>query len=512
MRREAEATVGDSDKAAGGGGLRRSQAGTVGERRGRKLALALSAAALALLVAAATALAVTGELTQLPGTAGCVSATGSGGECTNGKALEDAHSVAVSPDGTSVYVASDAFAGSIAVFSRNTTTGTLTQLAGTNGCVRELEFGPPVCADGKAIRSQSRTSSVVVSPDGENVYVTSRDTEAVAIFDRNTTTGALTQLAGTAGCVSETGSTFSGDVCADGRALEEPSSLAVSPDGTSVYVASIGSDAVAVFARNTTTGELTQLTGDRACVREAPRRGCTLGKALDAPVSVTVSPDNKSVYVTSVDSDAVAVFRRNTTTGALFQPPAGCVSETGSGGTCADGKALDFPVSVAVRPDGLRVYVASEQSNAVAVFRRNAATSALTQLVGSDGLGGCVSETGSGGECRDVKAVLSPRSLAVSGDGENVYVTSSGIIDEDDPFERGAVAIFRAKPAVGGLTQVDPFGTGGCVTETGSAGNCVDGRALVGARSVAVSGDGDHVYVAAVGASAVAAFARETPP
>jgi DNA-binding beta-propeller fold protein YncE len=483
----------------------------------------LSAAALALLVVAATALAVTGELTQLPGTAGCVSSTGSGGECTNGKALDEAHSVAVSPDGTSVYVASDAFAGSVAVFSRNTTTGALTQLAGANGCVRELDFGAPVCADGKAIRSQTTPSSVVVSPDGENVYVTSPDTNAVAVFERNATTGVLTQLAGTAGCVSETGSTFSGDVCADGRALEQPRSLAVSADGTSVYVASQGSDAVALFQRNATTGELTQLAGDRGCIREAPRRGCVLGKALDGARSVVVSPDGKSVYVTSngvlmgpPDAGAVAVFRRNASTGSLFQPPAACVSETGSGGVCADGKALGGAQSVAVRPDGQRVYVASPGSDAVAAFRRNVTTSALTQLVGSDGLGGCVSETGSGGECRDVKALLSANSLAVSGDGESVYVTSLGIADEDDPFERGAVAIFKAKPAVGGLTQTDPFGTGGCVTETGSAGNCVDGKALLNdspfPSSAAVSSDGKNVYVASPGSSAVAVFARETPP
>ena len=39
--------------------------------------------------------------------------------------------------------------------------------------------------------------------------------------------------------------------------------------------------------------------------------GCTnTGKALDAPIGVAVSPDGKHVYVTSIVSDAVAVFRR----------------------------------------------------------------------------------------------------------------------------------------------------------------------------------------------------------
>ncbi len=59
--------------------------------------------------------------------------------------------------------------------------------------------------------------------------------------------GALTQLAGTDGCVSETGT---GGVCADGKALDGAISVAVSRDGKHVYVASSISDAVAVFSRN----------------------------------------------------------------------------------------------------------------------------------------------------------------------------------------------------------------------------------------------------------------------
>jgi DNA-binding beta-propeller fold protein YncE len=49
----------------------------------------------------------TGTLSQLPGTSGCVSedgTDGAGGTCANGKALEIANAVAVSPDGKNVYV------------------------------------------------------------------------------------------------------------------------------------------------------------------------------------------------------------------------------------------------------------------------------------------------------------------------------------------------------------------------------------------------------------------------
>jgi hypothetical protein len=58
--------------------------------------------------------------------------------------------------------------------------------------------------------------------------------------------GSLSQLAGTAGCVSETGS---GGACADGKSLVTAREVAVSKDGKHVYAASSASRAVAVFVR-----------------------------------------------------------------------------------------------------------------------------------------------------------------------------------------------------------------------------------------------------------------------
>jgi len=67
----------------------------------------------------------------------------------------------------------------------------------------------------------------------------------VARLDRNTTTGAITQPVGTAGCISESGA----GPCIDGHGLGGARSVAVSPDGKSVYVASVSSDTVARFNR-----------------------------------------------------------------------------------------------------------------------------------------------------------------------------------------------------------------------------------------------------------------------
>ena len=95
---------------------------------------------------------------------GCVSQTGTGGECANGRALSDAFDVAVSPDGANVYVA--ATLGGIAIFDRNLVTGELTQKAMTAGAFRLLP--PPGCAVGVAIGSPT---SPAASPDGRNVQL-----------------------------------------------------------------------------------------------------------------------------------------------------------------------------------------------------------------------------------------------------------------------------------------------------------------------------------------------------
>jgi DNA-binding beta-propeller fold protein YncE len=478
-------------KLAGAGAPANREESGPGTRAG---AIAFSAAVLTLLIAAATALGVTGQLTQLPGTAGCVSENGTGGACVNGKALVNSRSVAVSPDGKNVYVAAF-FSFAVAVFQRNPTSGELTQLAGAAGCVSEDGSGG-ACADGNALKGPQ---TVAVSPDGKNVYVATGFSHAVVVFQRNPTTGALTQLPGHAGCTSHSGSE---GTCTDGRALNGPTSVAVSPDGNNVYVGSLFSHSIAVFQRDATTGELTQLPAGAGCVRE-DGRGCRDGRGLDFLRSVTVSPDGKTVYASG---SSVAILRRNTTTGALFQPgdPSSCVSDTGSTPSdqvCTDAKALAVPESVAVSLDGKNVYAASSASDAVAVFRRNTTNGTLTQLAGPAGKAGCVSETGSGGTCADGKALERPFAVAVSTDGKSVYAAS---------IRSDAVSAFTRNTTNGVLTQLP--GQAGCVSETGSGGTCADGKALDEASAVAVSPDGGSVYVGTQAAASVAVFARETPP
>jgi DNA-binding beta-propeller fold protein YncE len=457
-----------------------------GATGGRRLpTLALLVASALLLLFSATALAL-GELAQKAGTAGCVSLDGTGGACQTNAGLSGAYGIAASPDGKNVYVA--AFNSSaVAILKRDTGSGALTPA----GCVSQGGAGG--CTSGNGL---SGAVAVAVSADGKNVYVASGLGDSVAVFDRDPASGALAQKAGTAGCVSEDGS---GGTCVDGMGLNNPQGVAVSPDGTSVYVASVDSNAVAILDRDTASGALTQKPGTAGCVSDTGVGGCLSGTALLGVHDVNVSPDAKNVYVAAANSSAVAIFDRNAGTGGLTEKAgtAGCVSETGTGGLCQDGQGLSSAWHVAPSPDGKSVYVTSNASSALAILDRDPASGALAQKAGT---AGCVSDDGTGGNCQDGTAFAQASGSAVSPDGKFVYAASP---------TAGAVTILDRDTASGALTQKP--GTAGCVSDDGTGGLCRDGTALDGASHVALSPDGKSVYVASDVSNAVAIFDRDPP-
>ncbi|MCP3870533.1 MAG: lactonase family protein, partial [Gammaproteobacteria bacterium] len=96
--------------------------------------------------------------------------------------LWNASSVTVSPDGAQVYVVSNDYRGALVVFNRDGLTGALSFVAAHGGGVNGVEglWG---------------ASSVTVSPDGAQVYVVSRNDDALAVFNRDGLTGALSFVA-----------------------------------------------------------------------------------------------------------------------------------------------------------------------------------------------------------------------------------------------------------------------------------------------------------------------------
>jgi len=78
---------------------------------------------------------------------------------------------------------------------------------------------------------------VAVSPDGQNVYVTSDGDDALAVFGRSFPPGSLTFVEKKTGIY-----------------LNGARSIVVSPDGKHVYTAGDSGMAVAVFSRNAMAG------------------------------------------------------------------------------------------------------------------------------------------------------------------------------------------------------------------------------------------------------------------
>jgi DNA-binding beta-propeller fold protein YncE len=310
-----------------------------------------------------------------------------------------------------------------------------------------------------------------------------------------TTLGALVQLPGSGGCVIDRSQAGRG--CSRVRALRGPApflgseAVAISPDGRNVYVAASSSNAIAVFKRNARTGRLTQGAGVTGCIAANGAGGCASGLALDGPNSVAVSADGKNVYATSLNSDAIDIFTRNLATGALSQAPQGGCIANGPISGCATGRALDGPDVVTVSPDGLNVYVGSFEGSSVAMFIRDPSTGALAQPTGSSG---CIVEVPASG-CAGALALASPEGMAISADGNDVYVAAA---------LSGALDTFNRNASTGVLTQL---ADAGCIVDTALSG-CTVGVQVAGADAVVVSPDDDDVYVTSFLSDSVTAFTR----
>ena len=363
--------------------------------------------------------------------------------------------------------------------------GWLVQPKGEAGCIHAR--GTNRCARARAVTSPE---DVAISPDGRHVYVAAYGSNAVAVFARNRRTGELEQLSRRRGCVRHE----RGGSCASARALANPTAIALSADGKNVYVTSAGSDALTVFARNPRTGALRQLPGASGCLSQRPGGGCLVGRGLNEPTSVAVSPDGRHVYVAGRRFPSGIAILERASDGSLTQPSgaSGCISHRGGSG-CAVARGISAPEEVAVTPDSRQVLVAGMRSNAVAVLSQGPA--GLSQA--PDETGCIASRAGEG--CARGRALAGPVDLAVTANGRGVYVASS-IGD--------AVATLRRDPSTGVLTQSQ--NRAGCISQKGGGGRCAVGRGLDEVWGVAVTRDGRNVYAVSAKVNMLSAMTRRS--
>jgi cysteine-rich repeat protein len=382
--------------------------------------------------------------------------------------LERPSASTMSPDGKNIYIT--AFDGDgVTVFSRDLSSGMVTFV--------EVERDGVDGVDGL-----DDASSVVVSPDGNHVYVVGERDGALAAFTRDPTTGQLTFVEVETGLVAK--------------------SVAVSPDGSHVYTASpVGQ--VTVFARDASTGAL-DLIGTQG-------PGGSFGLDLFGCRSIALSPDGANVYVVSFGG-RIFTYDRDAASGELtlvdenFDPF----------------RTRDF-TSVTVSPDGTSVYASTYSTDSIFVFDRDLLTGLLThretKVEGADG----------------VSDLENPLWVTVSPDGKQVYAASRYPADaimvfsrNDDGSLPGVLQVARPSMGTpGGPSFLAASADGYVYATTTEPANSlivlehrfgglspiqVEVDALGGdsdPTTMALSPDGKHLYVATHLTTQVLVFARQ---
>ena len=265
--------------------------------------------------------------------------------------------VITSPDGKHVYTIGNGDIGTgsiiestILTFTRNTN-GILTQTSKLQA--RDLP-----------VKYQSITDDrFAFSPDGNFLYITAR--HSVFVFQRSSVTGALTFIESTSsGMLSVT---FT-------DALRQANGLSVSPDGKNLYVvgantsATSGGDLV-VLGRDISTGKLSGME-----IHVDLLNGIT---DMKTPEDVAVSPDGSFVYVVADASDtsstdSVVVFSR-ANDGALIYQSTEHYVDNGS-------DVFFDPRRISISPSGNLMYIATAITETISVFSRDHTTGNITPL------------------------------------------------------------------------------------------------------------------------------------
>jgi 6-phosphogluconolactonase (cycloisomerase 2 family) len=313
-----------------------------------------------------------------------------------------------------------------------------------------LEFIGSVKDSSVTIAGLDGIVSIGASPDNKFIYVCGANDNSVVVFQRNADQGDLSFI----------------EVHMDNMAgvdgISSPNSVVISPDGKNAYVAGLGESAIAVFNRNSVTGRITYLASYKDGVNGVD--------GLRFASCITISPDNKYVYVTGSGEHAIAVFGRDLTTGLLTFIE---LKKDGVDGVLG----LQNPYVSMMSADGKYFYTVGYGSNSIVVFERNETTGSLSfvesQIDNTNGVDG----------------LEGANSLVISTDGKYIYVAG-----EKDQ----AIAVFKRDVNTGRITFVE-------VNKNNTNG--ISGLEEV--SGIAIDAEGDYLYASAYGSSAVFVFSRD---
>ena len=256
------------------------------------------------------------------------------------------YGIAVTPDGSHVYVANEGSGsnlGSISVIDTSNNSVT-TPISYTGGKI-SIPIGVAITPDGNsAYVTNFGSASVAVIATATNTVTTTIPVgggpSRVAITPDGTKAYVSNQYDGTVSVISTATNTVMGSAIPVGSS---PSGVAITPDGTHVYVTNYGGNTVSVIATATNTVTATIIVGSE-------------------PIDAAITPDGTQVYVTNYDSSGegtvsvIATATNNVTTITL-------------------GNYYE-PIGIAITGDGTKAYVVEDGNWTVAEI--NTATNAVT--------------------------------------------------------------------------------------------------------------------------------------
>jgi DNA-binding beta-propeller fold protein YncE len=345
-------------------------------------------------------------------------------------------------------------------------------------------------------------TAAAISPDGRSLYVTSGDFHGatVARFARDPISGDLTYgdclsgdrsagPSGTGACSLIPSATRDGY----GSGLANPSGVAISADGSRVYVTAALDESVAVFTRDPSSGALEF----KQCVSSSPRAPvCTQvpkgDHVLDEVSAPLISSDGRSLYTAATRAGTIDTFAINGGGGIAYRRcltgvtgPKGCER----GGPATGGPyTLQAPSGLVETPDRRFVY-ATTSYGPIIVLRRSRASGRLSP---SSCISGFSSDRG--------KCTLVPKSSRLAA-GSPLYGVHTAILS------RNGKIVFVAVRGEAGITELqrNPHSGAlvflGCVTgslrlSTARKGVCTK---LPGATASGVASGYDKTGVLAQG-------------
>jgi DNA-binding beta-propeller fold protein YncE len=169
--------------------------------------------------------------------------------------------------------------------------------------------------------------------------------------------------------------------------------------------------------------------------------------------------------------------------------PKDCIGDKGEGTCNVETKGLEGVDDIVVSHDGDSAYGVSFQDSAIVTFKRTSAGKLKPKS--------CIADKGNNQDncSKTAKGLSSPVGVAISKDGESVYVAGR----DDD-----AISIFKRDESDGSLKSK------GCLADaTSNPDGCADDAAgIARPEGLAISSDGDSLYVASYDQHAVSWLKR----